>query len=219
MSKTPPLGERIFTYVMTEYRSLMVVVLALPLSMMWDLLLYLRWQWAAYTKVPVLHATRVERVVEQIKARPKGMRMCTGRPGWQCMSLSYRNYKSSMHQIDAVVDMIDIVSLDLKSETMSITVEPLVTTGQLTGALLHLGYTLPVVPEMDGLWLGGGKRLCSGFRAHMHVERWDNDDDVVGHFGWGQWCRPAWLHGWVMPHLRQRKYCLFGSSRSKLGSK
>ena len=169
IGKKPPLGERIFTYVMTEYRSLIVVLFALPLSMMWDFLLYLRWQWAAYTKVPVLHATRVERVVEQIKARPKGMRMCTGRPGWQCMSLSYRNYKSSMHQIDAVVDMIDIVSLDLKSETMSITVEPLVTTGQLTGALLHLGYTLPVVPEMDDLTVGGLVN-GTGIESSSHLE-------------------------------------------------
>ena len=29
----PPLGQRIFQYVMTEYRSLVVVVMALPLSM------------------------------------------------------------------------------------------------------------------------------------------------------------------------------------------
>ncbi|NDA64379.1 MAG: FAD-binding oxidoreductase, partial [Chitinophagia bacterium] len=74
-----------------------------------------------------------------------------------------------MHQIDAVVDMIDIVSLDLKSETMSITVEPLVTTGQLTGALLHLGYTLPVVPEMDDLTVGGLVN-GTGIESSSHLE-------------------------------------------------
>ena len=51
--------------------------------------------------------------------------------------------------------MIDIVSIDLESAEPTMTVEPLVTCGQLTLALLPIGYTLPIVPEMDDLTVGG----------------------------------------------------------------
>ena len=91
---TPPLAERLFTWIMTRHRSLVVVVFALPLSLLWDMLLWLRqlivfWMQSA----PYQHPERVRRVAAQVKARPKGMRMCTGRPGWQSMSLSYRDCK------------------------------------------------------------------------------------------------------------------------------
>ena len=49
------------------------------------------------------------------------------------------------------------------------TVEPLVTMGQLTHALLPLGYTIPVLPELDDLTVGG---LVSGVgietSSHRH---------------------------------------------------
>merc|ERR1711865_265842 len=40
-------------------------------------------------------------------------------------------------------------------EAMMVRVEPLVSIGQLTHALNPHGYTLPVVPEMDDLTVGG----------------------------------------------------------------
>ena len=196
---------------MTRHRSLVVVVFALPLSLLWDMLLWLRqlivfWMQSA----PYQHPERVRRVAAQVKARPKGMRMCTGRPGWQSMSLSYRDCKfaitpparfvgmsqllaggsrpwrvqhasaallpcspgrvpslvcspsrgactdkSTSHRVTTICEMIDIVSIDLDSAQPTMTVEPLVTCGQLTHALLSLGYTLAVVPEMDDLTVGG----------------------------------------------------------------
>jgi len=141
---------------MTRHRSLVVVVFALPLSLLWDMLLWLR-QLIVFRmqSAPHQHPERVRRVAAQVKARPKGMRMCTGRPGWQSMSLSYRDYKSTSHRVTTICEMIDIVSIDLDSAQPTMTVEPLVTCGQLTHALLSLGYTLPIVPEMDDLTVGG----------------------------------------------------------------
>ena len=45
-------------------------------------------------------------------------------------------------------------------KTMTVRVEPLVTMGQLTATLLPLGWTIPVVPELDDLTVGG---LINGF--------------------------------------------------------
>ena len=58
------MGERIFQYVMTEHRSLVVGVFALPLSIVWDAFLYIRlsiFVWLHAGKS--LQAKKVERVV------------------------------------------------------------------------------------------------------------------------------------------------------------
>lgn len=161
--------ERVFTHIMTRYRSLVMIVLALPLSCLWDLALWLRQHFVFYMRsAPKLHPQRVAAVVQQVKARPPGMRMCTGRPGWQSMSLSYRSYKSTSHCVTAICDMIDIVSIDTDAAVPTITVEPLVTCGQLTRMLLPLGFTLPVVPEMDDLTIGGLVN-GTGIESSSHV--------------------------------------------------
>ena len=91
---TLSLTERLFTWIMTRHRSLVVVVFALPSSLLWDILLWLR-QLIVFKmqSAPHQHPERVRKVAAQVKARPKGMKMCTGRPGWQSMSLSYRDCK------------------------------------------------------------------------------------------------------------------------------
>ena len=71
----PSFGERCFSYVMTEHRSLIVAVFALPLSLVWDVLLWFRvalFMWL--NSAPSQHAARVERVSAQIRARPQGDR-------------------------------------------------------------------------------------------------------------------------------------------------
>jgi len=77
--------------------------------------------------------------------------MCTARPGW--MNISFRKglYKNTMRNID--VNLIDILALDV--ERRVVRVEPLATMGQLTAMLLPLGWTLPVLPELDDLTVGG----------------------------------------------------------------
>ena len=58
-----------------------------------------------------------------------------------------------MHAIE--MPLIDIVRMDLDGPEPTVTVEPFVSMGQLSHALLPLGFTLPVVPEMDDLTVGG----------------------------------------------------------------
>ena len=51
------------------------------------------------------------------------------------------------------IDMPDILSVDESRRT--VTVEPMVTIGQLNDFLVSRGWTLPVVPELDDLTIGG----------------------------------------------------------------
>jgi len=120
--------------------------------------------------------------------------LCTARPGWMSVSLSYRTYKQKWNAIQMplydilstnIYDNIDeddneVPSNDNNNQSSSnssssssssssnsespikkdhaqkiVHVEPCVTIGQLTHYLNPLGYTLPVVPEMDDLTIGG----------------------------------------------------------------
>jgi delta24-sterol reductase len=67
--------------------------------------------------------------------------MCTARPGYESTSLFEGEYKKIMHKID-LSDFIDILDIDTKKGT--VTVEPGVTCGQLSHALLPYGYTMEV---------------------------------------------------------------------------
>lgn len=76
--------------------------------------------------------------------------MCTARPGW--MNISFRKglYKKTMWNIE--VNLIDILKVD--TERKLVKVEPLATMGQVTAMLNPLGWTLPVLPELDDLTVG-----------------------------------------------------------------
>lgn len=161
-------SEALAHYVLTQHRSLVVTVFGLPLSLLWDTALSVRGKYIRYTRsAPSKHSQRVQDVVEQVKQpRPEGQPLCTARPGWQSISLSYRTYKAKWRGID-MNSLIDILEVD--TERGVVVVEPLVTMGQLTHALLPLGYTLPIVPEMDDLTVGG---LVSGtgIESSSHVQ-------------------------------------------------
>ena len=51
------------------------------------------------------------------------------------------------------IDMPDILSID--EEKRIVRVEPMVSIGQLNDFLIQRGWTLPVVPELDDLTIGG----------------------------------------------------------------
>ena len=53
------------------------------------------------------------------------------------------------------LDLYDILEIDTTSPEPCVRVEPLVTMGQLTGALNPLGWTVAVLPELDDLTVGG----------------------------------------------------------------
>ena len=51
------------------------------------------------------------------------------------------------------INLVDI--LDINTERRTVRCEPLVTMGQLTATLDRLGWTIPIVPELDDLTIGG----------------------------------------------------------------
>jgi delta24-sterol reductase len=69
------------------------------------------------------------------------------------MTVSFRVglYKKTMHNIR--VNLIDVLNVD--NERRVVRVEPLVSMGQITATLNPLGWTLPIVPELDDLTVGG----------------------------------------------------------------
>ncbi len=68
------------------------------------------------------------------------------------MAVSLRNakYKKTLRNIE--VNLIDILEVDTKREVVR--VEPLATMGQVTATLNPIGWTLPIVPELDDLTVG-----------------------------------------------------------------
>lgn len=140
-------------YVLTHHRSAVVTIFGLPMSLLWNCALNLRSGYIrAFCSAPHLHDARVKAIRKQVLDRPdKTAPLCTARPGWMSVSLSYRNYKSRWNAIE--MPLYDILETD--TERMIVRVEPFVSIGQLTHALNPRGYTLPVVPEMDDLTVGG----------------------------------------------------------------
>lgn len=151
--KLSEMSDNLTKHILTKHRSLVVVTFGLPLSFIWDCALHAR---AAYVHLlqsaPTQHSKKVSDIVSQIQARPPNTPMCTSRPGWMSISLSFRSYKSEWEAI-RMHNLIDVLKID--TEENIVHVEPFVTIGQLTKTLLPKGYTLPVVPEMDDLTVGG----------------------------------------------------------------
>ena len=140
---------------MTEYRGIFVTVFVLPLSLLYDVLFSIRaWLVMQLFSAPKLHEKRVQDVQEQITAWHKkqdGTRLCTARGGWQSVSPGYRKYKSKSTQIR--VNLYDVLEVDERN--MTVRCEPMVNMGQLSHYLIPRGYTIPVLPEMDDLTVGG----------------------------------------------------------------
>jgi delta24-sterol reductase len=73
-------------------------------------------------------------------------------PGWKTMSLRIGKYKASSTGIP-VNDLSHILTVNTADRFVH--VEPNVTMGQITATLNELGWTLPVLPELDDLTVGG----------------------------------------------------------------
>lgn len=149
-------GEEVtlLEHLLIHYRWVFVIFL-LPISLVYDLCLYAR-NWVVFqlSSAPTKHASRVQNVAKQIQQwRAEGATrpMCTARPSWQTMCFRRPIYKQTMFTVK--VNMVDILELDTEKRTVR--VEPLVTMGQLTATLDPLGWTLPFVPELDDLTVGG----------------------------------------------------------------
>lgn len=79
-------------------------------------------------------------------------KLCSARPGWMAMSLRVGKYKKTSTGIP-VQHLRNIVEVNEEKRTMF--VEPNVSMGQITALLGPLGWTLPVLPELDDLTIGG----------------------------------------------------------------
>ncbi|WAR23698.1 DHC24-like protein [Mya arenaria] len=142
-------------YIIMHYRWIFVCLFLLPLSVMYDFFMYVRaWLMFKLNSAPKMHDAKVKNVQEQVNAwRQDGMktRMCTARPGWVNISFRRGLYKNTMRNIE--VNLIDILEVDTKRQVVR--VEPLATMGQVSAMLHPLGWTLPVLPELDDLTVGG----------------------------------------------------------------
>jgi delta24-sterol reductase len=139
----------------TEYRGWFVIFFVLPISLAFDLFFALRARFImSFFSAPNLHEERVAHIQKQVRewsSKNDGTKLCTARGGWQSISPGYRKYKSTSTQIE--VSLYDI--LMWSEEEKTVTVEPMVNMGQLSHYLIPKGYTLPVLPEMDDLTVGG----------------------------------------------------------------
>lgn len=107
-----------------------------------------------YPSKPNEHAMRVNRISAEVKewvATGCRKKLCTARPGWQAMSLRAGKYKSTYQNVH--IDLYDVLEINEVKQTCR--VEPMCSMGKLTHALLPKGWTIPVVPELDDLTVGG----------------------------------------------------------------
>jgi len=137
-------------------RSPMVLAFVLPLSRCFRIYTQLRSALVQATKsASGLHSRRVEHIQAQFQQWQKegqGRRIVTARPGWMRVSMKQSAYKKDCFQVhvDRMTDIIEI-----NTQERWVMVEPMVTMGQLVPTLMQMGWTLPVVPELEELTVGG----------------------------------------------------------------
>lgn len=141
--------------ILIDYRWVFVCFFLLPASFVYNVFLYVR-NWLVFRlhSAPQQHAVKVERIqqrVRQWKTHGAGRPMCTARPGWQTMSFRRPVYKRNCYQVEC--NLVDVLEVDARAQMVRC--EPLVTMGQLSATLAPLGWTLPIVPELDDLTIGG----------------------------------------------------------------
>lgn len=127
----------------------------MPISFLWDSFQYLLILFNYYCRIGSdTHEDRVAKVVDQVKAWREeggGRKMCTARPSWKSITQQHLGYKSVLYKVK--VDLNNV--LEINKDRMEVQVEPSVPIGFLNRLLVSHGVTLPVVPEIDVLTIGG----------------------------------------------------------------
>jgi delta24-sterol reductase len=153
---------------LTKHRTPLVIAFVLPMSLIFDVFFYLRSQFIFWSNsAPGLHDLRVEKIQAEIRqwnAAGRKQQLTTARPGWVNISPKYGEYKNDKYKVK--VELYDVLELDTKACTVR--VEPCVSMGQLSHALLPRGFTIPVIPEMDDLTVGGLVCGC-GIESSSHI--------------------------------------------------
>ncbi|XP_014668705.1 PREDICTED: delta(24)-sterol reductase-like [Priapulus caudatus] len=162
------MGDKgLIEHVIVNHRWVFVCLFLLPMSVVYDFVFYLR-NWIVFklSSAPKRHQQRVADVQTQVRKwinDGADTQMCTARPGWATVSFRRGKYKRTMRKIS--VNLVDILSVD--AEKRLVRVEPLVSMGQITATLSKLGWTLPVLPELDDLTVGGLIMGC-GIETSSH---------------------------------------------------
>merc|ERR1712106_382924 len=151
-----------------------VTVFVLPVSFVWDLVSFWRLQvnfwWRLYFGAGSgSHEERVSRVQKQVQGwreEGRGRKMCSARPSWMSISPITLGYKERLYRVK-LDEMIDILKVD--KQKMEVTVEPGITIGFLNRMMVRYGVTLPVVPELDVLTIGG---LVAGGGLESTSHKW-----------------------------------------------
>uniref|UniRef100_A0A8C1AEK7 Delta(24)-sterol reductase n=1 Tax=Cyprinus carpio carpio TaxID=630221 RepID=A0A8C1AEK7_CYPCA len=155
-------------YVIVHQRWIFVCLFLLPLSVIFDVYYYLRaWIIFKMCSAPKQHDQRVRDIQRQVREWKKEggkKHMCTGRPGWLTVSLRVGKYKKTHKNI--MINMMDILEVDTKRQVVR--VEPLANMGQVTALLNSIGWTLPVLPELDDLTVGG-LVMGTGIESSSHI--------------------------------------------------
>lgn len=150
----------------------------LPASLAWDFFWLLRSHYATFMRPVSKHSERVKYVQDQVKrwnqtgsTKP----MVTGRPGMFTMSQKIGEFKADCHKIQ--IDLIDILHIDTKKQT--VLVEPGANMGQITRALIPMGWTLAITPELDDLTVGG---LLMGFGVESSSHKYGLFQDICSSY-------------------------------------
>ncbi|NXE32756.1 DHC24 reductase, partial [Ptilorrhoa leucosticta] len=153
--------------VLVHHRWVFVCLFLLPLSILFDIYYQLR-AWAVRSAKRLLNHPCSDSCwllqVREWKKEGSKRYMCTGRPGWLTVSLRVGKYKKTHKNI--MINLMDVLEVD--SERQVVRVEPLVSMGQLTAHLNPMGWTIPVVPELDDLTVGG-LIMGTGIESSSHI--------------------------------------------------
>lgn len=153
----PGFGTTVINWVMA-LRFIPVILIVLPVSKVLRAAAIIKYWYRSYANAPEKHDERVRFVQKQVREKSKnGKPLCTARKTWFMTTMKQINYKGKDNGIE-LSSLQDILNLDLERKILR--VEPLVNMGRISSYLNPLGYSIPVLPELDELTAGG---LVSGY--------------------------------------------------------
>lgn len=145
-----------------------VCPILLPISFIWDQIQYWSIIIGYYARFwGKSHEERVKSVQDQVirwRTEGNGRKMCTARPSWMSVSQQVLGYKDKMYKVR--IDLRNVLEIDTKK--MVVHVEPMCTIGFLNRLLVQNGVTLPIVPELDFLTIGG-LVMGGGIESTSHI--------------------------------------------------
>eukprot|EP00045_Choanoeca_perplexa_P007764 m.71307 g.71307 ORF g.71307 m.71307 type:complete len:527 (+) comp14208_c0_seq1:97-1677(+) len=152
--------DNAIVWMITNHRWFFAIFFVMPLSLIMNTIMHIRALIAIYTgaigpeslKDHEKRVATVQAAVRQWIDDGRQTKLCTARPGWLAMSLRTARYKKTMTGIPTH-KLGNVIAID--EEKGTVFVEPNVTMGQITATIMPLGWTLPVLPELDDLTVGG----------------------------------------------------------------